>query len=113
MLQAWRKWRDESIEEFMDPVVKESYSQQEVFRCIQIGLLCVQENPDDRPTMGNVASYLSNVTIELPCPLEPAFFMQGRRRRNNVEQGPSSDHSSNNSVFSSINEMSISKFSPR
>ncbi|KAI9127776.1 hypothetical protein K1719_000769 [Acacia pycnantha] len=110
---AWRKWREESIEELMDPAVKESYSQQEVFRCIQIGLLCVQENPDDRPTMGNVASYLSNVTVELPYPLEPAFFMQGRRRRYNVEHGPNFDHSANYSVSSSINEMSISKFFPR
>ncbi|KAK4284424.1 hypothetical protein QN277_001257 [Acacia crassicarpa] len=110
---AWRKWKEESIEELMDPAVKESYSQQEVYRCIQIGLLCVQENPDDRPTMGNVASYLSNVTVELPYPLEPAFFMQGRRRRYNVEHGPNFDHSTNYSVSSSINEMSISKFFPR
>ncbi|XP_028806152.1 cysteine-rich receptor-like protein kinase 10 [Neltuma alba] len=109
---AWRKWRDESIEELMDPAVRESYSQQEVFRCIQIGLLCVQENPDDRPTMGNVASYLSNITVELPYPLEPAFFMQGRRRRNHMHD-PNSDHSTNYSVSSTINEMSISKFFPR
>ncbi|XP_054786902.1 cysteine-rich receptor-like protein kinase 44 [Prosopis cineraria] len=110
---AWRKWREESIEELLDPAVKESYSQQEVFRCIQIGLLCVQENPEDRPTMGNIASYLSSVIIELPYPLEPAFFMQGRRRRNHVQHDPNSDHSTNYSVSSSINEMSISKFFPR
>lgn len=114
MFQAWRQWRDEPIYEILDPAVKEySYSQEEVFRCIQIGLLCVQENPDDRPTMGTVASYLSNVSVELPYPLEPAFFMQGRRRRNNVEHEPNSGYSTNYSVSSSINEMSISKFFPR
>ena len=76
----------------------------EVIRCIQIGLLCVQENPDDRPTMVTVVSYLSNPAFEMPCPREPAFFLHG-------EIDPEIVARKSNS--SSINEMSISNFLPQ
>lgn len=113
-MQAWTRWRDGSIYELLDPAVKECYCEEEVTLCIQIGLLCVQESPDDRPTMGIVASYLSNVSVELPRPLEPAFFMQGRRRRNNnVEHELYSGQSTTYSPSSSINEMSFTNFLPR
>jgi hypothetical protein len=39
----------------MDPNIEGSYSQEEVIKYIHIGLLCVQENPDDRPTMATIA----------------------------------------------------------
>ncbi|OIW12839.1 hypothetical protein TanjilG_24772 [Lupinus angustifolius] len=72
---AWNKWKDELLLDLLDPILQESYTQNEVERCVQIGLLCVQEHPDDRPTMGMVASYLNNVSVEMPNPVEPAFFI--------------------------------------
>ena len=45
-------------------------------RCIHIGLLCVQENVADRPTIGSVVLMLDNYSITLPIPLEPAFFYE-------------------------------------
>ena len=42
------------------------------------GLLCVQQNPDTRPTMAIVVSYLSSHSIELPIPQEPTFFLDKR-----------------------------------
>jgi len=52
----------------LDPTIKEIYSEQEVIRCTQIGLLCVHQNPDARPTMMEVVSYFNNNLIELSNP---------------------------------------------
>ena len=46
--------------------IKDKYSEIEVMRCIQIGLLCVQQNPDARPLMATIVSYLSSHFIGLP-----------------------------------------------
>jgi hypothetical protein len=42
-------------------------------RFINIGLLCVQESPTDRPTMSDVISMISNEHAPLPTPKQPAF----------------------------------------
>ncbi|MED6175771.1 hypothetical protein PIB30_081487 [Stylosanthes scabra] len=112
---AWKQWSgDESAFQLLDPVLQESYNQNEVERCIQIGLLCVQENPDERPTMGTIASYLTNDSVEMPYPQEPAFFMQGRTRRHaSGHESYSSGHTTKYSFSSSVNEMPTTAFFPR
>lgn len=62
--------------ELMDSTLSASCSNSEVTRCIQMGLLCVQERAMDRPNMSDVVSMLSNETIALPLPKEPAFLSQ-------------------------------------
>ncbi|XP_019441540.1 PREDICTED: putative receptor-like protein kinase At4g00960 isoform X2 [Lupinus angustifolius] len=111
---AWNKWKDELLLDLLDPILQESYTQNEVERCVQIGLLCVQEHPDDRPTMGMVASYLNNVSVEMPNPVEPAFFMYGRRRRRDgVEHESSSGQITNYYLSYSVNEISTTYVFPR
>ena len=51
----------------------ESGSTSEIVKCIQIGLLCVEENPQDRPTMSTVIVMLRSESIALPEPKHPAF----------------------------------------
>lgn len=110
---AWNQWKNESPLQLLDPILLESYSPNEVNRCMQIGLLCVQENPDDRPGMGTVVSYLHNLSVEMPFPLEPAFFMHGRtRRHSSAEHDSHSGHSTNHSS-SSAYMMSSTNFFPR
>ena len=70
-MQAWRQWRSETPLEILDKDIKESSNHSEVIKCIQIALLCVQEKPDDRPTMARVVSYLNSPLTELPLPGEP------------------------------------------
>ncbi|PON78434.1 Tyrosine-protein kinase [Parasponia andersonii] len=41
--------------------------------CIQVGLLCVQESVEDRPTMSDVILMLSNEGVSLAEPKGPAF----------------------------------------
>ncbi|XP_072082570.1 cysteine-rich receptor-like protein kinase 10 isoform X4 [Arachis hypogaea] len=110
---AWKQWRDGTPFEILDPNLHESCSQMEVIRCIQVGLLCVQENPNDRPQMAEVVSYLSNLCIELPFPREPAFFVHGRMNPNMVAVEVDLGHLSNSSTQHSLNEMSISISVPR
>ncbi|KAL5100901.1 hypothetical protein RYX36_005228 [Vicia faba] len=109
---AWTKWRTETPLELLDPVLKDSYSDNEVIKCVQIGLLCVQESPLDRPTMAQVVSYLSNLLVELPFPQEPVFSMDRRTSLNITAESISGQFNSNSAV-SSINDMTKSQFFPR
>uniref|UniRef100_A0A804MRK6 Gnk2-homologous domain-containing protein n=1 Tax=Zea mays TaxID=4577 RepID=A0A804MRK6_MAIZE len=43
-------------------------------RCIQVALLCVQENAEDRPAMDLVVNMLNNESVILPKPKQPAYF---------------------------------------
>ncbi|KAI3974439.1 hypothetical protein MKX01_017932 [Papaver californicum] len=45
----------------------------EMFRCIQVGLLCVQELACDRPNMSTTLSMLTSEIATLPTPRKPAF----------------------------------------
>ena len=53
----------------------ESYEPVEVLRCIQVGLLCVQEDSKDRPTMSVVVFMLSG-EASLSTPKHPAFVFR-------------------------------------
>ncbi|GAU44159.1 hypothetical protein TSUD_399810 [Trifolium subterraneum] len=75
---AWKKWRENKELELLDAALTYSFSETEVYRCIQIGLLCVQENPDQRPTMATIALYFNCDSIDLPCPQQPPFYMRGK-----------------------------------
>lgn len=61
----------------MDPSLEESCSanDNEVLRYIHVGLLCVQDQAIDRPTMLDVIFMLKNETMSLPPPRQPAFFI--------------------------------------
>ncbi|KAK9946050.1 hypothetical protein M0R45_011532 [Rubus argutus] len=74
--KAWNLWKEGSSMDLMDPTLGASCSSSEVIRCIQMGLLCVQERAMDRPTMSDVVSLLSNQSFALPLPKEPAFLSQ-------------------------------------
>ncbi|XP_058767176.1 cysteine-rich receptor-like protein kinase 25 [Vicia villosa] len=107
---VWRQWINETPLIILDSKI-EKYSLIEVIKCIQIGLLCVQENPNVRPTMSTVVSYLNSHSPELPSPQKPAFFIHNRMNQEATTQMESS--SANNFVSFSVNEMSISEFYPR
>ncbi|KAL7213353.1 hypothetical protein ACSBR2_015967 [Camellia fascicularis] len=68
LLQAWKLWRDGTPLKLMDPNLEESYSGDEVTRCIHIGLLCVQENINARPSMATIVLMLSSYSFTLSVP---------------------------------------------
>ncbi|KAL5547967.1 hypothetical protein UlMin_003198 [Ulmus minor] len=70
---AWNLWNCGKCMELMDPTLSDSCSMSDVIMYIQVGLLCVQESAEDRPTMSDVISMLSNEGATLPMPKQPAF----------------------------------------
>ncbi|KAK7302665.1 hypothetical protein RJT34_13558 [Clitoria ternatea] len=71
---AWKLWNDGNITSLIDPEISNPSFHSDIFRCIHIGLLCVQELARDRPTMTTVISMLTNETVNLPSPRQPAFI---------------------------------------
>ncbi|KAI5331020.1 hypothetical protein L3X38_021146 [Prunus dulcis] len=71
---VWQLWREDRALEIVDSSL-ESYHSDEVLRCIQVGLLCVQEDSEDRPTMSAVVFMLSG-EASLPSPQQPAFVFR-------------------------------------
>ncbi|XP_062185043.1 G-type lectin S-receptor-like serine/threonine-protein kinase At4g27290 [Phragmites australis] len=59
---AWESWNQGRISNLLDSTVAqpEPVLLFELERCVQIGLLCVQQSPDDRPTMSAVVTMLNN-----------------------------------------------------
>jgi hypothetical protein len=73
-------WKEGKAEELVDSYIMDSCSPEEVLLCIHVGLLCVQENPDDRPLMSAVVFVLENGSTTLAAPSRPAYFS-----RHNIE----------------------------
>ena len=68
--------------QLLDSNLTDSYSRDEVLRCIHIGLLCVQEDPAVRPTMANVVHMLNSYSVSPPLPQQPAFFIGSKTELN-------------------------------
>ncbi|KAK7405573.1 hypothetical protein VNO78_07006 [Psophocarpus tetragonolobus] len=103
-LYAWKIWCAGKCLELMDPVLEESCMESEVVKCIHIGLLCVQEDAADRPTMSNVVVMLASDTMSLPKPNQPAF---------SVGRMTFEDASTSKSSKNSVNDVTVSKVLPR
>ncbi|KAL3727588.1 hypothetical protein ACJRO7_032341 [Eucalyptus globulus] len=102
---AWKLWSKGQSLELTDPSIKESCDAVQVVKCIHIGLLCVQEDPIDRPTMSPVVHMLGADTIPLTRPSLPAFSI----RRNVRTLNPIGlIHKT-----SIVNEVTLSDVSPR
>ncbi|XAR72497.1 Non-specific serine/threonine protein kinase [Bertholletia excelsa] len=68
---AWKLWAEGKALEILDPLGDGSTPIQEVLRCIQVGLLCVQKKPEDRLNMSCVLFMLTNETAMIPQPKQP------------------------------------------
>lgn len=106
LMQTWNLWCKGRCLDLMDPILKDSYVANEVLKCIHIGLLCVQEDPDDRPTMSTIVVMLASDTMTLPTPNPPAFS-----RRKSLEDQSSTSKTFNNDA--SVNEITVSHITPR
>ncbi|XP_074576544.1 G-type lectin S-receptor-like serine/threonine-protein kinase At4g27290 isoform X3 [Curcuma longa] len=71
---VWRYWTQGSALQVIDQDLVEQCQTQQILRCIHIGLLCVQEDPIQRPTMANVVLMLNSHFVDLPTPSAPAFL---------------------------------------
>ncbi|XP_074366224.1 G-type lectin S-receptor-like serine/threonine-protein kinase At4g27290 [Apium graveolens] len=101
---AWMSYKEEKLLQLIDGVILASSKHFEVFRVIQIGLLCVQHDPMDRPVLSEVVLMLSS-NMKLPDPKKPGFFTE----RYFLE----ADHLLSNERLSSSNKLTITALLPR
>uniref|UniRef100_A0A7N2LM98 LysM domain-containing protein n=1 Tax=Quercus lobata TaxID=97700 RepID=A0A7N2LM98_QUELO len=101
--KAWQLWNAGKGIEFTEPtILDESFIPSEVLRCIHVGLLCVQDQATDRPTMLDVVSFLANETIQLSTPKQPAFFINTITKDLDVSKNKSKNYSVNNVTISKL-----------
>lgn len=72
--EAWSLWNEEKEMELLDDCIRNSISMTEVFKCIKLALLCVQEQAEDRPSMSSVVLQLCSDIDLLPNPIQPCFI---------------------------------------
>ncbi|KAJ4828228.1 hypothetical protein Tsubulata_213111 [Turnera subulata] len=73
---AWKLWNEERSLELVDPSLENQFPESEVLRCIHVGLLCVQQKPEERPTMPTVVLMLDSESTMLPEPGRPGFYAE-------------------------------------
>ncbi|XP_044973760.1 cysteine-rich receptor-like protein kinase 10 [Hordeum vulgare subsp. vulgare] len=101
---AWQLFDEESWSELIDAALLPDIHSTEMMRCINIALLCVQENAADRPTMLDVIAMLSNKTMILQKPKHPAYFSLSTAGN---KEAPTTTQSY------SVNDVTISTVTPR
>ena len=95
--KVWRHWNQGDALQVVDQSVVDQCQLQEVLRCMHIGLLCVQEDPAQRPSMASITLMLNSYSVGLPTPSAPAFVTL----------------SITSSAKESKNDVSISEMDPR
>ncbi|KAK1399692.1 Receptor-like serine/threonine-protein kinase [Heracleum sosnowskyi] len=101
MGHAWKSYKEDRLLELIDASILESSVQYEAFRVIQIGLLCVQQYPEDRPNMSSVLLMLTS-KAPLPHPKQPGFFTERKL-----------DEADTAVLDSSISDQTVSLVTPR
>ncbi|XP_021894433.1 cysteine-rich receptor-like protein kinase 10 [Carica papaya] len=116
---AWKLWRKGTPLEFLDSMLGDSYSRNEVVRCIHIGLLCLQEDPGDRPSIATIVLVLNSYSVSLPNPKQPAFVLRSKGDSTMPIKTLDSSESTGPYPFLlssngwSVNEVSITEIDPR
>ncbi|CAD6340772.1 unnamed protein product [Miscanthus lutarioriparius] len=111
--KMWDHWVRGTTLEAVDPSLDRQApeTESEVVKCIHLGLLCVQENPVDRPTMLDVLVMLHGQSSGFAAPSKPAFaFAYGETMSSDERRDVSSSAAA--AAFS-LNGMSVSEFQPR
>lgn len=104
LFQAWTLWNERRYHELVDPSISLSFPASEAMRFANIGLLCVQECPEHRPTMQSVVFMIESPDSGLLKPNRPGFMSRG------VSSEPS-PHSTNE--LSSVQDVTVSVIAGR
>ncbi|XP_020972214.1 G-type lectin S-receptor-like serine/threonine-protein kinase RKS1 isoform X3 [Arachis ipaensis] len=100
---VWKLWTEGRALDVVDSTLGQSYPPEIALRCIQIGLLCVQESINNRPSMLEVVFMLCN-EAPICSPQKPAFLFNG-----NLDMKDSSTSGGG----SSVNEVTVTTISAR
>ncbi|CAD6334283.1 unnamed protein product [Miscanthus lutarioriparius] len=117
---VWEHWSTGTIEELLDPfLLGRRAPPDQMSKLINIGLLCVQDSPADRPTMSSVNVMLSSNTVSLQVPSRPTFCVQKMEGNSHLYSDAynralklqSTDKSK--ATIMSPNEVSLTELEPR
>ncbi|CAN4104118.1 unnamed protein product [Withania somnifera] len=73
---VWNLYKEGRSTELLDECIGDSCSTHEVVRTISVGLLCVQQCPEDRPSMSSAVLMLNNEGV-LPLAKQRGFYIEG------------------------------------
>ncbi|KAL0399322.1 UNVERIFIED_CONTAM: G-type lectin S-receptor-like serine/threonine-protein kinase [Sesamum radiatum] len=102
---AWILHKERLSMELVDTNLVDSFYFTEAVRSIHVALLCVQQSPEDRPSMSSVVLMLGSEGA-LPPPKQPGFFTERDVRA-------AENTSSNKNTVSSSNEYTITLLDAR
>jgi len=90
------------VAQLLDGYPADEPGRQDMLRCIHVGLLCIQEDPQLRPSMASVLQMLKHRIVTMSAPTKPAFVIPGPGERARAT-----------APEPSINEASASDLEPR
>ncbi|KAL9243555.1 hypothetical protein vseg_017429 [Gypsophila vaccaria] len=106
LAHAWKLWNEDNIGSLIYHSISEStFNTDEILRCIQVALLCVQDVPEDRPNISMIISMIDGEGSSLPHPTQPGFTLRRHVSPNQASQ--------DEIVYGSINLVSLSHISGR
>ncbi|CAA0820303.1 Putative receptor-like protein kinase [Striga hermonthica] len=80
---GWKLWKEGKALDLVDDSLGGAFEAEEALRCIQVGLLCIEEQPHHRPTMYSVLKMLDGheplVNPQQPFPLALAGNLSSAR----------------------------------
>ncbi|KAF7015414.1 hypothetical protein CFC21_029263, partial [Triticum aestivum] len=117
---VWEHWTTGTVEELVDPSLGGRSPGGQMLKLVNIGLLCVQDSPADRPTMSAVNVMLSSSTVSLQAPSRPTFCVDDMEGFSGMYSGayPRGSQSTGDSkpqaaMSPSPNEVSLTEIEPR
>ncbi|WJX73453.1 hypothetical protein P8452_57232 [Trifolium repens] len=100
---AWKLWKEGKPLKLIDKNIGDSCFISQILHSIHVSLLCVQQNPEDRPIMSSVILMLVS-DFKLPEPKQPGFFFK---------DSSGGESSTSNQLLSSTNEITITLLEAR
>ncbi|KAL9234145.1 hypothetical protein vseg_009047 [Gypsophila vaccaria] len=78
---AWRLWNEGAHLQLIDIAIDANFSTDEATRCIQVGLMCVQEDPAKRPSINTVLIMLYTQSPTVSSPMSPPTILYKRDKQ--------------------------------
>ncbi|TVU38672.1 hypothetical protein EJB05_12056, partial [Eragrostis curvula] len=110
---VWEHWTTRTLMEIMDSSLSSLAPRDQMLKCLHIGLLCVQDDPVDRPMMSVVNIMLSSSTVTLQAPSRPAFCVRKYGTNSDMYSEVYGASQSASRSPMSLNDVSITELEPR
>ncbi|XP_015901293.3 cysteine-rich receptor-like protein kinase 6 isoform X1 [Ziziphus jujuba] len=116
---AWEHWSKGTALELMDPTMGDEWPRHEALKCIQMGLLCVQEAAANRPKMSEVVLILDGYAVPPSMPSRPGFFISEESDDSllaldfQLDEFTTKESHHTKESHQSVNQVTITELNPR